>query len=85
MRIRSISKVRLYERYLSQHVRLSPETMKQNLVYGAPYMRRMIASWLPPDRSVRILDLGCGYGAIVRFSARPNTPTLPGWMFRRNR
>jgi 2-polyprenyl-3-methyl-5-hydroxy-6-metoxy-1,4-benzoquinol methylase len=60
-------KARLYERYLTEHVRFSADTIQVALSLRGPYMRRMIASWLPPDRSSRILDLGCGYGAILHF------------------
>jgi SAM-dependent methyltransferase len=60
-------KQRLYERYLTEHVGSSAETIEVALSSRGPYMRRMIASWLPPDKSSRILDLGCGYGAILHF------------------
>jgi SAM-dependent methyltransferase len=58
-------KGRLYEHYLTQQVRLSLETVQAALVQRGPYLRQMIAAYLPPDKSSRILDLGCGYGGIL--------------------
>jgi SAM-dependent methyltransferase len=58
-------KARLYQHYLSQHVRLSKESVQSALARRAPYLRKMIATCMPPDRSVQVLDLGCGYGGIL--------------------
>jgi SAM-dependent methyltransferase len=60
-------KARLYERYLTQHVRFTAESVQNALAQRGPYLRRMIATCLPQERSVKILDLGCGYGAILHF------------------
>jgi SAM-dependent methyltransferase len=60
-------KTRLYERYLTEHVRFNAESTQVVLASRGPYLRRMIATCLPPDKSSRILDLGCGYGAILHF------------------
>jgi len=60
-------KARLYERYLTEHVGFSADSIQVALSLRGPYLRRMIASCLPPDKSSRILDLGCGYGAILHF------------------
>jgi SAM-dependent methyltransferase len=58
-------KARLYEGYSSQHVLVSAGTVQIVLDCRAPYLKRMIASCLPADKSIRILDLGCGYGGIL--------------------
>jgi len=58
-------KTRLYDHYLTQHVLLNAESVKIALAQRFPYLRWMIASCMPPDRTARILDLGCGYGAIL--------------------
>jgi 2-polyprenyl-3-methyl-5-hydroxy-6-metoxy-1,4-benzoquinol methylase len=58
-------KARLYERYLTEHVRSSAENIRVSLVQRGPYLRKMIGSYLPSDKSARILDLGCGYGGIM--------------------
>ncbi len=33
----------------------------------APYIRRIIARYVPPDRRARILDLACGHGAFLYY------------------
>jgi len=58
-------KARLYDHYLSQHVRASAETIQVALASRSHLLRRVIAAYLPPERSVRILDLGCGYGGFM--------------------
>jgi SAM-dependent methyltransferase len=58
-------KTRLYERYLTQHVQLSAESVQLAFSQRGPYLRRIIAKCLPPDRSAQLLDLGCGHGAIL--------------------
>jgi SAM-dependent methyltransferase len=65
-------KARLYERYLTEHVQSSAGTIQVALAGRGPYLRRMIATCLPPDKSSRILDLGCGYGAILHFLREAN-------------
>src|SRR5215472_5584267 len=63
----SAFKARLYQCYLTQHVRLSSESVQSALAQRGPYLRQVIASCLPPDKSAKILDLGCGYGGILHF------------------
>jgi 2-polyprenyl-3-methyl-5-hydroxy-6-metoxy-1,4-benzoquinol methylase len=60
-------KTRLYEHYLSQHVRPKAGEMQSILASRGPYLKRMIARWMPSGRDARVLDLGCGYGAIMYF------------------
>jgi 2-polyprenyl-3-methyl-5-hydroxy-6-metoxy-1,4-benzoquinol methylase len=71
-------KARLYERYLTEQVRFSAETIQLALAQRAPYLRRMIASCLPPDKSARILDLGCGYGGILHFLREAGYSNIAG-------
>ena len=33
----------------------------------APYLRRLLAKHFPPNRAVKILDLGCGNGTLISF------------------
>jgi SAM-dependent methyltransferase len=60
-------RTRLYRNYLTQQVRPNAAEMHSILDIRRPYLNRMIARWLPTSREVRILDLGCGYGAIMYF------------------
>ena len=34
----------------------------------ADYLRKLISRFFPPDKNARILDLGCGHGAIMHFA-----------------
>jgi 2-polyprenyl-3-methyl-5-hydroxy-6-metoxy-1,4-benzoquinol methylase len=60
-------KSRLYRNYLTQQVRPNAAELHSILDIRRPYLNRMIARWFPISREVRILDLGCGHGAIMYF------------------
>jgi 2-polyprenyl-3-methyl-5-hydroxy-6-metoxy-1,4-benzoquinol methylase len=60
-------KARLYEHYLTQQARPNGAEIHSALASRRPYVNRMISRWIPPSRETRILDLGCGYGAIIYF------------------
>ncbi len=58
-------RTRLYESYLTTHVRSGGIHVREDLGRRRPYLRKLVHDWLPRDRAVRILDLGCGYGALL--------------------
>lgn len=59
---------RVYAAYVSgRHQTLAPETL-QGLSPRAPYLKRLIRQHLPVDKNVKILDLGCGHGALIHFA-----------------
>jgi SAM-dependent methyltransferase len=58
---------RLYQHYLSTHDRPNLGQIQQDLKHRAPYLKQLIRRWIPEDRFIRILDLGCGYGALLYF------------------
>ncbi|MEO8724510.1 MAG: class I SAM-dependent methyltransferase [Acidobacteriaceae bacterium] len=58
-------KARLYDQYTSGHVVSQGELLRAQLAARMPYLKRLIKEHFPADRSVRILDLGCGYGALL--------------------
>jgi SAM-dependent methyltransferase len=60
-------KARLYEHYLSHQVRPKSAEIRSVIDVRGPYLNRIIARWIPSSREVRILDLGCGYGAVLYF------------------
>lgn len=66
---------RLYRHY-ANHSR-PPETL-DGLRSRAPYLRRVIRRHFPPDRDARILDLGCGYGALVHFAREAGYSHIEG-------
>jgi SAM-dependent methyltransferase len=71
-------KTRLYRNYLTQQVRPNAAEIRSILDIREPYLNRMIARWLPISREVRILDLGCGYGAIMYFLRAAGYHNLTG-------
>ena len=71
-------KDRLYKHYLTQHVRFSAESVQSALALRGPYVRRLIASCLPHDKSAKILDLGCGYGGILYFLREAGYTSIVG-------
>ena len=61
---------RLYARYVKARERvLAPDTVNR-LAPRAPYLRRIIRLHFPEDRSAKILELGCGHGALLHFARR---------------
>jgi SAM-dependent methyltransferase len=71
-------KTRLYRHYLTQQVRPKATKIRSVLDVREPYLNRMIAGWMPPGREVRILDIGCGYGAIMYFLRAAGYHNLTG-------
>jgi 2-polyprenyl-3-methyl-5-hydroxy-6-metoxy-1,4-benzoquinol methylase len=63
-----IYRSRIYDNYIQSRITpLAPENAA-GLKPRAPYLRRLIVRHFPKDRDSSILDLGCGYGAILYFA-----------------
>lgn len=58
---------RLYRQYLTHQVRPKAAEIRSIVHIRAPYLHRMIERWIPSNREVRILDLGCGHGTVLYF------------------
>jgi SAM-dependent methyltransferase len=56
---------RFYSNYLTTHAGAGAEDVCQGVNSRAPYLKSLIAKWFPSERDIRILDLGCGYGAFL--------------------
>jgi 2-polyprenyl-3-methyl-5-hydroxy-6-metoxy-1,4-benzoquinol methylase len=70
-------RTRIYERYNSTaHGRTAPDTA--SLASRAPYLRRVVRRHFPPDRDARVLDVGCGYGALLHFAREAGYRNLAG-------
>lgn len=64
-------KQRLYDSYLSNGERLPTEAGPETLFRPrSAYLRAVIKRYMPTDRGVRIVDLGCGHGALLYFLGR---------------
>lgn len=56
---------RIYQSYVSARDQsLAPDSL-DGLRPRLPYLRRLVRLHLPPDRQCSILELGCGYGALL--------------------
>jgi 2-polyprenyl-3-methyl-5-hydroxy-6-metoxy-1,4-benzoquinol methylase len=66
-------KTRLYEGYVSSGQALRPDrhdtAPRPEQIFGprAQHVKSVIARYLPPDRSARIVDLACGAGAYLYY------------------
>src|SRR4051812_27918035 len=69
---------RLYERYLSQQVRLDVAAIRAQLESGHPYLERLVWKHFPQNKSVKILDLGCGHGSLLYTLNRAGYSDLVG-------
>lgn len=66
---------RLYRHY-AQHSR-PPESLA-GLRSREPHLRALVRRHFPNDHEARILDLGCGYGALVHFARQEGYPHVRG-------
>jgi SAM-dependent methyltransferase len=69
---------RLYRHYLTTQVRADVASLRAGLARRGPFLKRVIERWVPPDRTQRILDIGCGYGAILHFLREAGYTNLIG-------
>lgn len=55
----------VYETYVSSGHVAERESLQAQLRGRVPYLRAFIRRVVPAERNVRILDVGCGYGALI--------------------
>jgi len=60
-------RARFYKGYARLQQRTHVEQIRRDLTLRAPYLRRLVKQFFPPDRESDIVDLGCGCGALVLF------------------
>jgi 2-polyprenyl-3-methyl-5-hydroxy-6-metoxy-1,4-benzoquinol methylase len=56
---------RIYDKYLSSGAGGLVPVSLHDLTPRLPYLTRIVSTFFPPDRRVRVLDLGCGHGALL--------------------
>ncbi len=71
-------RARIYAKYTSAtNAPLAPETVA-GLAPRAANLRRLIAAHFPADRQARILELGCGHGALLHFAQAAGYKNIEG-------
>lgn len=69
---------RIYSNYVNaRNLPLAPLTL-EGLKPRAPYLIKLIRAHFPVDRRSTILDLGCGYGALIHFARREGYDNIRG-------
>lgn len=68
----------LYDSYVSSGQAPALRDGSPDLASRAPYLRRLVSEHLPADRAARILDLGCGPGALLHFCREAGYRALEG-------
>ena len=58
---------RFYTHYAELKQRTDVEQVRRDLALGRPYLRRLVKRFFPEDRNTRIVDLGCGSGALLLY------------------
>ncbi len=71
----------LYKTYSSTHVFADQEkaTEANALAPRAGYIMEFISNFFPLDKNAKILDIGCGYGAILFFAKKLGYSNLVGY------
>lgn len=61
---------RIYPNYIkARNLPLAPDSL-EGLLPRSSYLRNLFRKHFPADRSVEVLDLGCGHGALIHFARR---------------
>lgn len=69
---------RIYRHYTSAtNAPLAPDTV-DGLAPRAAHLNRLIAEHFPADRAARILELGCGHGALLHFARKAGYTKMQG-------
>lgn len=69
---------KLYSRYLAHQPTTEVSVSLDSFRPRAPYLRKVISNHFPGDRQARIVDLGCGHGALVHFARQEGYTDVSG-------
>ena len=68
----------IFDSYLTAFGNPSIELLRHQLAVRAHHCGRAIRNFFPADRDARILDLGCGYGALEYYAAQAGYANIRG-------
>lgn len=69
---------RVYSNYVkARNLYIAPGSL-DGLAPRSPYVRKLIRKHFPADRSVEVLDLGCGHGALIYFARHAGYTNVRG-------
>lgn len=71
-------RARFYSAYAELKQRSSLQQVRDENAAREPYIRKLVSRFLPRDRAARILDLGCGAGALLSLLASEGYHDLAG-------
>lgn len=73
-----IFRERIYRHYVAAStVPLAPDTL-DGLASRRPFLADFVARHFPPDRTARILEIGCGHGALLHVAAAAGYTNMSG-------
>src|SRR3990167_3868121 len=67
-----------YKNYLSENVRPFGEDKLPLINKSKPYLERLIKKYFPSDTQANVLDLACGYGALLYIAKQQGYQNLSG-------
>jgi SAM-dependent methyltransferase len=70
--------LRIYHSYVSSGAADVDESGMDGLHSRVPYLRKLVRNYFPFNKSSKILDLGCGYGALLYVGAQEGFTNLTG-------
>jgi 2-polyprenyl-3-methyl-5-hydroxy-6-metoxy-1,4-benzoquinol methylase len=71
-------RTRIYNAYLTGRQNALAPTTLEGLKPRLPYLKKLVQRHFPPDRKASILDLGCGYGALVHVAKQVGYSNIRG-------
>ena len=69
---------RLYSKYVSAQKKILSPVSIAELKPRAPYLQKVIKKHFPKDKNAAILELGCGYGALIYFAHKSGFTNIKG-------
>lgn len=71
-------RTRIYKNYVQARVQALAPHARTGLKPRAAYLHRLVREHFPPERQSKVLDLGCGHGALLHFARKAGYTNLRG-------